>query len=96
MAATKQIQLTMKGKPFDAVRCAGTQSTVVAWLNTSKDGELFEASDILAACPMPENTLRTATPKLRDAGYCARIGRFNYYGKPATIAELKRRIGAGA
>lgn len=88
----KPIALTLRGKAFDATR-TDSRETLKAWLDKSKDGELFESSDVLAACPMPENTLRTATPKLRDAGYSAHVGRFNYYGKPATIAELKRRIG---
>lgn len=91
----KPIALTLRGKAFDAT-CTDSRETIKAWLNGSKDGELFGSSDVLAACPMPENTLRTATPKLRDAGYSAHVGRLNYYGNPATIAELKRRLGANA
>lgn len=77
---------------LDLVGLSPLMKKVKNFLDKSKDGELFTVLQIAAALGYRSDSISNESPTLRNYWHVAMGSgvRRKYWGKPATVAQLKR------
>src|SRR5579863_1090436 len=88
---TTKIKLFLSGQDTynPNKRISPAMQRAKTFLDTSKDGELFTSRQVCAACNIMVNSISKTSWELPDYQYRVSYGT-KYWGKPATVAQLKR------
>ena len=90
--------LKVNGVPIiEALANKSRVTQLLAFLNTSPDGEVFDAPTVAAELSMPYGSLmqlKGAHHARELSGYCITVGRTLYLGKPSSIARFTAAVTA--